>query len=188
MSVGEKELFAGLHGEMAARISTRASINTSHLTLVLLFAGSTLLSSFDQNQYNKIVIMCIIPLVSSYFVSLYIHNDRQIGLINHTLSKIENGSDIDKKYRFYAVGSKIGEAAFFGRKISNAAVGFLCLLSPALIVVLHFSSGKIDCISAIAFIFSLSISVINIVSIYFNSKFRQEILNWHESASFPPEK
>lgn len=165
--IDARTLFAALQGEMNSRITARAAINVAHLQVIMAFAGAYLVSAAvdAKGAGFAAVISALIPLVSFYFVSLYSHNDIQIGLLNRTLRRIEDLSDLPEQLRFLTVGAESGEASYAARRISHRAVVLLCLTSPALVVasmVMRPWSGPLtDPLPWLALAFAVAISLAN---------------------------
>lgn len=140
----DKAVFAALQSELNSRISTRASINTAHLqTVVALVAGfiaaravkGDCVGTSERIEFFSYYLAATIPFISVYFVSLYKHNDIQIGLLNLALKRIEARSwkTLPDSIRFYKVGGDF-RASFEARKVSHRAVIGLCCVSPILVL------------------------------------------------------
>ena len=132
-------LFSSLQSELNARVIARASINSAHIQTILLFIGGYIISKYTTptpagpNFLAPFLICGIIPMISWYFISIYAHNDMQIGLLNRTLRRIEDVSGIDDKLRFFKRESDSGSKSFHARQQSHFAVFMLCLVSPIII-------------------------------------------------------
>lgn len=141
--VDEKTLFAGLHGELNSRVGARAAISTAHLQTIVAFAAGFLITKASgpteggpsQTAALALMICGLMPAISYYFISLYAHNDLQIGLLNQCLRELEERNlELPEVVRFYRMNGPYS-ASYDARGFSHAAVIMLAMLSPILITI-----------------------------------------------------
>ncbi|MBP2158411.1 MULTISPECIES: hypothetical protein [Asticcacaulis] len=186
--IDEKTLFSGLQSELNSRVIARASINTAHIQTVVTFTAGYIAarasSNFDSSGYLGYIVGAIIPMVSYYFISLYRHHDMQIGLLNRTLRRIEDSSEISDMHRFFKVGGDSGAKSYKARNISNMAVIWLCFLSPVVIfldyVILFANNGfswpEFSNIDYIFVTWVASLTAWNFWSLLRLGKFRKDLI------------
>ena len=134
-------LFSALHGELNARVIARTTINVAHLQSILIFSGGFILTDDSGLKLGgsgqsllQYAFSSVIPLISFYFVSLYRHNELQIGTLTRHLRLIESTGDIAEPLRFYPARSRGGIDSRAAWSISHRSIILLCCTSPALIL------------------------------------------------------
>lgn len=185
--IDEATLFSALQSELNARVSARAAINTSHIQTIIFFVGGYVIvkNTTSASPWLPYMFSTIIPIISYYFVSLYRHNDLQIGLLNRSLRKLEQNSSVQDDLRFFQVGSFSGSQSYEARSISHFAVMMLCLASPLLIFIdslfsfIFVPGGIVSLSGPQVFVVSITsiISFINVYSLVRLDKRRQEFIN-----------
>jgi len=143
--------FSAAHSEINARISSRANLNIGHLAGVTsvtalyytaMFAAAEHPNLGIQNYYPLIAIA--IPLISTYFVSLYVHNDIIIGLLGAFCAAIEAAEENEAQDcrlpRWFGGGAAEDQdvwlyEALAARKWADWSVIGLCAVSPCVVFV-----------------------------------------------------
>lgn len=191
--IDEKTVFSSLQTEINARVIARASINSFHFQVILAFASAciTLKVAAEATPDNTKILLgnlffiagLIIPLASLYYISLYIHNDMQIGLLNKCMRKIEEKSEISDDIKFYKIGG-IYSQSFNARKWSHYAVLALSTTSPSITLIeqlyhlaTHGTSGwNYTSIQTILFVFAGAITIANVILLSRLQKFREDLI------------
>lgn len=133
--IDQKTLFSALHGELNARVNARTLANTAHMQTISIFASASVIAMLGggQSQLGASIsgtlyyfLAAFIPFISLYFLVIYDQHDRQIGLLNRHLRRIEEASeDIPTDLRFFERGSQTGVASFGARFQAHLAVSTL---------------------------------------------------------------
>ena len=183
--------FLAAQAEINSRIESKIQIQIYHFIAIGALLA-TFVTAMTINGPSKEMILAIIalamPLTSSYFVALYVHNDRVIGILGAFAKSLEDISELEmpeaKLSRWHS--EKWVHEALISRRWSNRATNFLALASPCMIAVSFFLSWNekqsiSDALSALGLwtIFSFFLATLIIIIIFFvlhrMDKFRDSI-------------
>lgn len=184
-----KTLFTSLQAELNSRVLSRVSINIGHMQTITAFSAGFIITRIAHGNYINIYaphfFLLVIPFISYYFISLYIHNDLQIGFLNKYLNKIESHSAIPVSLRFYDRNKSVGRMSFEARGVSSHAIKWMCVVSPVIFVIdtiLNFSYNRdidpmLSFISTISIIISICMSNVNYLRLSDLDEERKRILD-----------
>ncbi|WP_320169939.1 hypothetical protein [Maridesulfovibrio sp.] len=145
--------YEAAQSEINTRIAVRTNVNTAHmaaiiaLTSVFFYAGE-----HDVHNHARIFIGIIIPLISTYFASYYVHNDSIIGLLSAYCSELERRSqsftdeqgDYPPSWHSPRVNSKSWiQPSLEVRNFSDLTIKCLSIISPFVAVADNLNGFKV---------------------------------------------
>ena len=136
--VDSKARYAAAQSEINSRLQIRGTVNIAHMSVIGVALGSYFTLKSQQHGSYYLTFAFLMPLLSAYFVTYYIHNDRILGLLGafcRTLEKISEEKCPSAKLPrwFSAAEEQWLVLALDARKFSDYAIIGLCIVSPIVV-------------------------------------------------------
>lgn len=136
--------FAAGQSEINSRLELRAQLQIYHAVMIGVITTIFFTLIKDEHKFVLPLFTILIPLVSFYFVLLYIHNDKIIGILsafNRSLEAISESVNSEAKLpRWFRGGAADGQdtwmsEALEARKLGNQATVLITMVSPVITLV-----------------------------------------------------
>lgn len=193
--IDEKTLFSALYGELNARVSARTTANTAHMQTIAIFASASVVAMIGAEttvsgmQFGSPIYYFLagfMPLISFYFLSIYDQHDRQIGLLNRHLRKIEEKSQIENELKFFTRRAETGLASFGARFQAHFAITALGCSSLLIFSFAHLNDALPNAPTwrPISFFVCVMVTLINFTMMVRLELFRRWLIRPDEKSRF----
>jgi hypothetical protein len=179
--IDAKTRYNAAQSELNARLQVRANINISHIIVIAAASGTYSAIKPDNSHIFGFIIAAAVPLITFYFISMFIHNESNISNLIRNLVELEQSSDkldisTPMSSRFKHSPETISQTYRFSSGRVKSLVG-LCFISPILIILdisnhIFFEEKAADFTQAQVvtivwiFIFCSTISIFNAMKAY----------------------